>query len=206
MAAVSVPPLRGIRRSRGRRRMSCRSLQRLLLLLLAVLFSLPLAIAQPPVAGVTLEHSVKAAFLYKFSSYVEWPRMPSADRVLTIGVIGADDVAHELSRIAAGRTVNDRSLAVKRIGENDSLVDVHILFIGAAYNRPLDPLLRNAQQNSVLTVTERDDALAHGSVINFKLVDGRVRFDVSLPAAEKSNLKLSSRMLAVAHQVQKGPL
>jgi hypothetical protein len=65
-------------------------------------------------------------------------------------------------------------------------------------------LLRAAQQANVLTVTEGVNGLQAGSVINFRLVDDRIRFEVSLDAAEKSNLKLSSRLLSVAYAVQKG--
>lgn len=171
--------------------------------MLALLLTSAYAQERHGAGGATLEHSVKAAFLYKFTSYVEWPGMPAADHPLVIGVIGADEIARELEQLAAGRTVNDRPVQVRRLAEDASLENIHVLFIGHGYRRPPGPLLRRAQQEAVLTITESEEAFMRGSVINFKLVDGRVRFDVSLPAAERTNLRLSSRLLAVAHDVRK---
>ena len=156
--------------------------------------------------GSATERSVKAAFLYKFLGYVEWPPAASgeADAPLTIGVIDADDIAAELAQITAGRTINNRPVAVRRLKEGDPLTGIQVLFIGGADVARLNRLLKMAQQRSILSVTEADAALSQGSVINFMLINGRIRFEVSLDAAEKSNLKLSSRMLAVAYHVQKG--
>lgn len=170
-----------------------------------VCFSVPDGAAAED-AGSALERSVKAAFLYKFLGYVEWPPGSFAESgsPITIGVIGADDIAAELTQIAAGRTVNSRALAVRRLADGDPLAGLHLVFIGQTDGARLGRLLKSAQQRSLLTVTESDDALGQGSVINFKLTGGRIRFDVSLEAAEKANLKLSSRLLSVAHYVQKG--
>ncbi len=76
-----------------------------------------------------------------------------------------------------------------------------MLLIGKSECARLSPLLAQLQSHAILTVTEVDGALSQGSVINFTLVDRRVRFEISLEAAEKHNLKLSSRLLAVAQQV-----
>lgn len=154
-----------------------------------------------------VERGVKAAFLFKFLGYVEFP--PAADAAtapFVIGVMEADSLAGELVRITAGRSINQRPVQVRVLREGDSLAGVHLLFMGAAMTARAAPLLRSAQQASVLTVTESDLGLASGSVINFRLIDQRVRFEVSLEAAEKSNLKLSSRLLSVAYAVQKGGL
>jgi hypothetical protein len=155
--------------------------------------------------GVVLESGVKAAFLYRFLGYVEWPPGSAGDSnsPVTIGVFGADHIAAELSQIVTARTVNGRPLAVKRIKEGDQLTCIQVLFIGQTDAARIGQLLKMAQPRSILTVTETDGALAQGSVINFRMVEGRIRFEVSLEAADKSNLKLSSRMLAVAHHVQK---
>lgn len=159
--------------------------------------------AQAAEDGETLELRVKAAFLYKFASYVEWPAKSFArpETPVTIGVIGAESLATELVQAVAGRTVNDRAVTVKRLNAGDSLAGIHILFIGRAESARLDQLAQSAQPRSILTVTESAGALARGSVINFVLSDGRVRFQIALDSAEKSGLKLSSRLLAVAQQV-----
>jgi hypothetical protein len=157
----------------------------------------------PVAAPAGVERNVKAAFLYKFLGYVEFSNGQEAAGPLTVGVMGADDIAAELSRITAGRTVGARAVAVRQLREGEALTGLHMVFIDSDVARPL-AVLRAAQQAGVLSVTDTDDGLQQGSVINFRLVEDRVRFEVSLPAAEKSNLKLSSRLLSVAYHVKKG--
>jgi len=157
-------------------------------------------------APVGVERSVKAAFLYKFLGYAEFPAAavpaePAAP--LTIGVIGAAEIAAELSRITAGRLLDGRAVAVRVVQEGDALAGIHLLFLGNADIAHPEKLLAAAQQLGILTVTESDHGLQQGSVINFRLIEERIRFEVSLQAADKSNLKLSSRLLSVAFHVQK---
>ncbi|SFV14198.1 YfiR family protein [Pseudoduganella namucuonensis] len=175
----------------------------LLALLLLTLSCLAVG-ADPPAAAPNVERGVKAAFLYKFLGYVEYPQHEAgAAGPLVVGVLGADDIAAELTRITAGRAVNNRAVVVRALREGDPPAGLQMLFVGSEAARG-GQVLRAAQQNGVLTVTETDNGLQQGSVINFRLVEDRVRFEVSLPAAEKSGLKLSSRLLSVAYHVQKG--
>jgi uncharacterized protein DUF4154 len=155
----------------------------------------------------SLELRVKAAFLYKFAGYVEWPpkSFERPETPVTIGVIGAESLAAELTQAVTGRTVNDRPVTVRRLKAGESLTGIHVLFVGRAENARLDQLAQSAQPRSILTVTESAGALERGSVINFVLTDGRVRFEIALDSAEKSGLKLSSRLLAVAQQVTGTP-
>lgn len=148
-----------------------------------------------------LERSVKAAFLYKFLGYMEFPADPGPS--LVVGVLGADEVAAELAQITSGRNVGKRGISVRKLGEGDALGGLNLLFVGGEAALP-EAALRAAEKNGTVTVTERDDGLQNGSVINFRLVDERVRFEVSLPAAERCNVRLSSRLLSVAYYVQKG--
>lgn len=153
-----------------------------------------------------LEHRIKAAFLYKFPGYVEWPEASFArpDTPVTIAVVGAEPLAAELAQVVTGRTVNDRIVTVKRLKPGESLTGVHVLFIGRNEAARLTQLAQAAQARSILTVTESDGALGQGAVINFIVTDRRVRFEISVEAAEKSGLRLSSRLLAVAQQVRTG--
>jgi hypothetical protein len=154
-----------------------------------------------------LEYRVKAAFLYKIAQYVEWPNasFPQPDTPLTIGVVGSEPLATELSQILTGRTAHDRPLRVRRLKASEPLEGVHVLFLGRKEIGQLDQLALKAQQRSILVATESEGALARGSVINFVIKEGRVRFEVSLASAKKSNVKLSSRLLAVAYQVTGAP-
>ena len=147
------------------------------------------------------EPAVKAAFLYKFAGYVEWPAaaLPTPESPVVIAVAGADDVATELERLVPGRHINGRPVVMRRARE-EGLRGVHVLFVGRS-----DPAARTliaaARQQGVLVVTEVEKGLELGSAINFVLVDDRIGFDVSLDNAEAAGVRISARMLAVARRV-----
>ena len=153
------------------------------------------------------EHQVKAAFLYKFLSFIEWP--PQAferpDTPLVIGVLGADALAEELAAMVSARTVGGHPVEARRIRRGDSVADLHVLFVGRTDSASLPGLLGSTKGRSLLAVTESNEALAQGSTINFVVVDNKVRFDVALGPAEQRNLKISSRLLAVARRVLPNP-
>jgi hypothetical protein len=155
----------------------------------------------------TLEHRVKAAFLYKMAGYAEWPApvFPKPDTPLTIAVVGAEPIAAELARIVHGRTAHNRPLAVRRARVDDKLDGIHMLFVGQQHRNRIHDLAARAQQRSTLLVTEWDGALDEGSMVNFVLAEGRVRFRVALDAIRKAGLRLSSRLLAVADEVRGTP-
>lgn len=178
--------------------------RRLWLLALAAL-ALPV-LAQVGQPASVPERRVKAAFLYKFLGYTEFPAAAFADAgaPVVIGVLGADELAAELGRIVAGRSVQARPITVKLLREGEPVGGVHLLFVGGADSARVRSVLKGAQPAPMLVVSESDDGLQQGSVINFRVVDERVRFDVSLDAAEKNSVKLSSRLLSVANHVQKG--
>lgn len=160
--------------------------------------------AQPDGPALAAERSIKAAYLCKFADYVEWPGASgAAGTPLRIGVLGSAAMADELARITAGRTIAERPVQVRRVGPDEPLDGLDVLFVGEREHARLDALLKPASTLPILTVTESAGALADGSIINFTIDRERVRFEVSLPAAERSRLKLSSRLLAVAQRVQR---
>jgi hypothetical protein len=153
------------------------------------------------------EHQVKAAFLYKFLGFVEWPpqSFERAESPLVIGVLGSDALADELVATVIERTVRGHPLEVRKLKRGDSLAELHVLFVGRSDSATLPGLLSPTKGRPLLTVTESDEALAQGSTINFVVVDNKVRFDVALGSAEQRSLKISSRLLAVARKVLPNP-
>jgi hypothetical protein len=146
------------------------------------------------------ESAVKADFLLKFGSYVQWPAglFKQPDEALVIGVSGDDEVAADLEQLAAGKNVEGRPVVARRVTDNGSLKGVHGQ---RAPGRLRDAIA--AAPHPALVVTQQENALQLGSVINFSVENGRVRFAVSLPAAETRGIKLSSRLLAVAQSVER---
>lgn len=154
-------------------------------------------------AVLAVEYQVKAAFLCKFGSYVEWPAQAfgGGDAPFIIGVAGTDAVADELRRIAANQTVNGRPLGVRQIGRGDAVDALHVLFIARSAAARTAELLAAVQRLAVLTVTEEERESGVAGMINFVVVDDKVRFDVALQAAEARQLKISARLLQVARRV-----
>jgi len=149
------------------------------------------------------EHEVKAAFLYKFLSFVEWPAQSfaRAGAPLVIGVVGADDVHFALQEIVPGRSAQGRPLELRKLKDGERPAGVHMLFVGRAAAASLPKL---PAQPGLLVVSETEGALEQGAMINFLRVEDRVRFEVAPEAAERRGLRISSRMLAVAQQVRPG--
>lgn len=155
-----------------------------------------------------IEYQTKANYLYKFCSYVEWPPQTFAQSnvPITIGVLGADELAQALSDVRDPRSASGRGVVVKLLQPDDALGEslrgVQILFIGRRESTKIKKLLEHSQAPSVLIVTESVGALDVGSMINFIAVDEHVRFEVSVLHAERSGLKISARLLAVAQKVE----
>jgi hypothetical protein len=156
-------------------------------------------------ASQILERRVKAAFLYKFLGYAEFPAAAFADSAVpvVIGIVGSDEMVAELARVVAGRQVLGRAVVVRALREEQLPGTIHLLFAAGSDCAHAARVLR-AAHGALLPVTECELGLESGSVINFRIIDGRVRFDVSLDAAQKQGVKLSSRLLTVANRVVKG--
>jgi hypothetical protein len=180
-----------------------RALRTAIVLCVATLAMLP-ASAHAEDDSIVLERNVKAAFLYKFSAYVEWPAgaFAAPDSPIIIGVAGDDALSAELARITANRQVSGRPLTVRRVGDPSGLDGLHILYIGHAETARMAQFVKALQSRPTLLVSEAEGARVPGSIISFLVVDGRVRFNIANDEAEKRGLKLSSRLLQVAQNLQ----
>src|SRR5665213_2184593 len=157
--------------------------------------------ADPP---SDLERAIKAAYLFKFLNYVEWPPSAFADdnAPFVIGVYGADAIATQLTQLAAEGGVSGRRVEVRRLKRDEPLAGVHVLFVGAQEAAQLPTLVRATRQRALLLVSEEKDGLDAGSAINLVVDDDRVRFDIAPENAERMGVHLSSRLLAVARTVR----
>lgn len=174
------------------------------LALLVALLLAPNAFSQAEFRATDVQ--VKAAFLYKFGAFVEWPAaaFPAPATPFTIGLLGADAVADELAQIAAGRTVHGRPVMVRRLKGGEALTGMHVLFVGQPEAGRLSQVLATVRTYPLLVVTEAADGLPRGSIINFVPVDNRLRFDIAPAAADRAQLRISARLLAVARKVVSG--
>ena len=157
----------------------------------------------PAQAQQTTADKAKAAFLYQFGSFVEWPPQAQSAPAFTIAVYGAPSIVEELRRIAPGRTLQGRPVQVRSVESMNDVEDAQILFVGEQHVGHLSRIVEAIRRRPVLLVAESNGALGKGATINFTIVDERVRFEVSLSAAARSGLELSSRLLAIAFSVER---
>ena len=148
--------------------------------------------------------AVKAAFLYRFASYVEWPADSPASPFV-IAVAGDEDVAGQLETLVPRMLVNHQPVQLRRVVRTADLDGVHILYIGPdALGR--SRTLRNAAlERPILLVTDDVRGLDAGAVINFVEADRNVRFEISLISADRARLKIDSALLSVAAHVERRP-
>jgi len=162
----------------------------------------PAVSAQDDEGALAAQRRIEAAYLYKFGAYITWPADSFAgpESPLVIGVAGDDDMADQLAGLVAGRSVNGRPVTVRSVHAGQSLSGVHLLFVAAGAVQG-DALIASLREKPTVTVTEGGDGLDRGADMTFVVVNDRVRFDVSLDAAQRDGVKFSSQLLSVADKV-----
>lgn len=146
--------------------------------------------------------AVKAAFLHRFAGYITWPSTQHAPRRFTIAVLGDEDVYVELQKLITHRQINGLPAQASQISSIRELGDAQMLYVGNAFVGDLRAILRAIAGRPVLVVTDRPDGLDAGATVNFLLANRRVRFEISLLAADRSGLRISSELLSVAARVE----
>jgi hypothetical protein len=151
------------------------------------------------------EYQVKAAFLYQFTKFIEWPAeaFPDANAPFSICVAGVDPFGNILNQLLQQKTVGQRRLELRRSTHKKDLQGCQILFISASERKRFPAILTKVKGSPVVTVSESDRFMQAGGAINFFLSEERVRFDINLGATEGTGLKVSSRLLSVARTVLK---
>lgn len=163
-----------------------------------------LAFGQGP---MTTEYQVKAAFLFHFAQFVEWPPEAFKDRASPIVycTIGEDPFGGALEASLSGKTLGTRSMVVRHLQQPQETQDCQVLFIPAEQKKAVAAALAGAAGRPTLTVGESEHFVAEGGMIGFCLDENKIRFEINLKAAEQSKLKISARLLALAKTVIGGP-
>lgn len=171
-------------------------------LLLAGLVTLTVAAPEAAEGPSLGEYQVKAAFIYNFAKFVEWPREASFGREpFVVTVIGDDPFGGVLDQTLRGKTVGDRAVVVRRAFRVQDIGRSQVLFISDSERERLPSILKSIDSSPILTVGQMAEFAARGGIIGFRLDGDRVRLDISLNAAERSKLKISSQLLRVARVV-----
>jgi hypothetical protein len=199
MALLRCPPPRRVSRQGLRHP----RLGQIVTLAAGLLAACPQSWAQSGSVSVQ-EYQVKAAFLYNFAKFVDWPPPAAGPKApLVIVVFGRDPFGPALADTVWGKTINDRPLEVRHASRIEDLLPCHLLFISAQERRRVPEILKAVESAGVLTVSETDDFLDQGGAVRFVMEERRVRFGINLDAARRNGLTISSKLLSLAVAVKK---
>jgi hypothetical protein len=159
-------------------------------------------------AGTVDEYQVKAAFLYNFAKFVEWPAeaFRSDKDPLRICVLGANPFGSSLSDVLRGKTVLGRPIALADITDPAQAADCQIVFINESERKRVRLILKTLPRTGILTVSESEGFAAHGGIVNFTRDGGHLGFEINAGVASDARLRISSRVLQLAHIVKSGSL
>ena len=149
-----------------------------------------------------LEYRVKAAFLYNFARFVEWPADASPRDRIVIGVYGNNPFGESLQRTVEGKLAKGLSIEILAVSDVRQARDCDLLFVGLTDRKRLAEVLDALAGDPVLTVGESRGFTERGGIVNFVIEQGRVRVDVNIQSARTAGLKISSQLLRVARRVE----
>jgi hypothetical protein len=192
--APGVPPGAGVRRHE---RPVARVMRGAGVILGCLLFPV-VFVSSLPAGNVSKEYQVKAAFLYNFTKFVEWPAhcFSSPESPIVIGVVGADPFEGELAKIVRDRRVNGRPVSVVALRSPAEGRLVHVLFVPAGSDKR--GATAQAGLAGVLTVGETEGFAAAAGIVGFTTVEQKVRFEINAAVAEAAGLKISAQLMKLA--------
>jgi hypothetical protein len=152
------------------------------------------------------EPSLKAAFIYNFAKFTEWPLdvLPSAAPFVAC-VLGDDPVGNTLERSIKGRVLSGRSITVSNVSSDGPLRSCHLLYISGVTTTQASQILASVHGMPVLTISDVDDFARLGGIAHVFVENGKMRFDLNFGVAKLSRLQLSSKMLALANRLYDAP-
>lgn len=163
----------------------------------------PEAAAREVNSFIPQEHQIKAAVVFNFAKFVEWPQtsFPDDGAPLVLGILDQEPLARAMEGLA-GKSVQGRKLVVKRSNQIEDLKKCHIFFCGSPNFRDLPQILASLKSLPVLTITDDMENLErYPGIINLRVVEDRIRFEINLAEARNAGLKISSHLLKLALRV-----
>jgi hypothetical protein len=156
------------------------------------------------VAPQSPEYLIKAAYLYNFAMFVEWPpeAFAASRAPIVIGVVGADPFGWALDRMVQDKRINNRPIVVERFRIGDDVRRCHILFVGPAESARIGNLVQRVGTQAVLIVGDESDTMSRGGTIAFTVKNDKVGFEINLSAARRARLTISSKLLNLAQAVR----
>lgn len=152
--------------------------------------------------SVTGQQSMfKALFLFNFAKYIEWPQSSNQQEFI-IGIYGSDDIEDELKKLASTRKINAKTIVVKKINSPAEATGLNILYIPTSNSNSIDKLTSSLQGTSTLIVTDKANMCSKGAHINYVLVNGKMKFEISKNNIGSNNLKVDPKLLSLGIEVK----
>ena len=146
------------------------------------------------------EYQLKAAFLFNFAKFVEWPdsAFPAPTAPFVIGVLGNNPFRDDLARTVRDKTIDAHPLLVQEYRSAARATNCHLLFISNSERKSIPDIIQGLRGRSILTVSEVDHFTEAGGMINFVLQGTKIRFQINKEAAVSAGLKISSKLMSLA--------
>ncbi len=142
-------------------------------------------------------HEIHAAMVYNFIKYVQWPDETAAGEFV-VGVIGDDNVFNTLKQWYDGKPKGNKKYVVKKLSAASEANSCHVVYLGKSKNKEFEDIKASTSGRSILTVTDGNGLGQKGSCINFKVIDGKLKFELNQGTVSSSNLKISSQLSSMA--------
>jgi hypothetical protein len=142
-------------------------------------------------------HEIHAAMLYNFIKYVQWPNEAEAGEFV-VGVIGEDKVFATLKQWYDGKPKGSKKYVIKQLADASEAGTCQVVYVGKSKNREFDNIKSSTSGKSILTITDGNGMGQKGSCINFKVIDGKLKFELNQATVNSSNLKVSGQLSSMA--------
>ena len=159
----------------------------------------------PPARAQSIdEYQAKAAFLFNFAKFVDWPStvFKNEKDPIRICVLGQNPFGASLDDAVRGRDVAGRPLIAIQVSDLRQAEGCQIIFVAASERKRFKPMAAGLSAANVLTVGEVEGFVSEGGIVNFKVEDGRIRFEINLAAADQAKVRISSKLLSLARVVK----
>lgn len=142
-------------------------------------------------------HEIHSAMLFNFMKYIQWPN-ESEPGDFVLGILGEDDVFNTMKSRYDGKPKGAKKYVVKKLSSAADAAECSVVYIGKFKNKEFENVKAAISGKSVLTITDSVNLGQKGSCINFKIVDGKLKFEINNASVTESNLKVSSQLSSMA--------
>lgn len=142
-------------------------------------------------------HEIHAAMLYNFIKYVQWPNEAEGGEFV-VGVLGEDDVFNTLKTWYDGKPKGTKKYVIKKLGSAAEAATCQVVYLGKTKSKEFENIKNSVTGKSVLTITDGNGLGQKGSCINFKVIDGKLKFELNQTTVNSSNLKVSGQLSSMA--------